>query len=296
MREVERESPEFSLIVSTVGRPGELDGVLESVAGQTVGQASVEVIVVDQSDGEEVRAVVEKWVEKLNVVYIRDEGRGASRGRNIGLGLARGRIVGFPDDDCKYYPDTLENVRKVFEESVGVNLVVGRVVDRRLGQSLIRRWPAKRKRINRLNFFTHYTAVSIFARSRLRFDERLGGGTHFGAYEDADFVYRMLLGGGIAIYEPGIEVWHPQRNVATYTEEQIRAYGRGFGALVRKHLSLVMMWWLLGVVMYHGWRLLYACIRGDRHEARKRWVAIAARLEGLWSFPSGRRAGGGAGR
>ncbi len=277
--------PLFTLIVATLGRNKEIDSLLDSISKQTLELSNIQVIVVDQNTDIDLASVIKPYQERLRILHIRSPKRGLSRNRNLGLDLAEGQIVAFPDDDCLYYPDTLEKVSQAFQRNPTSNLILGRVVDRSTGRSLLRQWPSRPKIISRLNFLTHYSSITIFAKNCPRFDERLGVGTYFGSYEDADFVYSVLLRDKGAIYDPTIEVWHEEQNMHVFNEIKIWQYGLGFGALTRKHLSFVMVYWLLTVLTYHTLGLLRAFLRSDSGEVRKRWLSIASRVQGFLRFP-----------
>lgn len=277
--------PLFSLIVATLGRENELDAFLGSVAKQMLDLSEIQVIVVDQNTDIDLEPVINRHQKSLHILHIRSPRRGLSHNRNLGLDIADGQIVAFPDDDCLYYPDTLEKVIEAFQQNPTSNLILGRIVDRRTGKSMFRNWPSHRKTVSKMNFLTHYSSITIFVKRSLRFDERMGVGTYFGSYEDADFVYSVLLHDKIAVYDPNIEVWHEEQNMHVFSEAKIQQYGLGFGALARKHLSFVMMYWLLGVLAYHALGLFKALLRSDRKEARKRWLSIASRIKGFLHFP-----------
>ena len=95
-----------SLIVGSLGRVGELRRLLGSLAGQTYRE--FEVVLVDQT-GTEALAPVVAGFPGLAVRRVA-AAPGLSRARNLGLSLARGEIVGFPDDDCWYPPGLLAEV------------------------------------------------------------------------------------------------------------------------------------------------------------------------------------------
>jgi len=279
------QKPLISLIVATLGREKELNVFLESLTKQTFDLSAVQVIVVDQNKEIDLKPILSQYQNRLHIVHIPSSKTGLSLNRNIGLRVAEGQVVAFPDDDCTYYPDTLEKVWAAFQRNPTVNLVLGRVVDRKSGKSMLRNWPSKVKKITKSNFFTHSSSITIFARQSPLFDERIGVGTYFGSYEDADFVYRVLLRDGAALYDPSVEVWHEDQNIHVFDENKLQQYGLGFGALVRKHLSPVMLYWFLGVLLYHAFGLAKSLLRTDRREFRKRWLSIVSRIRGFVLFP-----------
>lgn len=279
-------SPTFSLIVATFGRFSELEVFLQSLTEQTVKAEQIQVIIVDQNDTLDLQLIIQKYQRLLDLTHIRSSKKGLSYNRNLGLQIAKGEIVAFPDDDCRYYPNTLESVLRVFEQNPRATLILGRIIDRTTGKSIIRNWPTHPKMITKRNFITHYSSITIFTKQHLTFDERLGVGTYFGSYEDADFIYRSLLASNDIPYDPSIEVWHPEQNIHAFSEAKTIQYGLGFGALARKHWSWVFAYLLLGVIAFHTFGLLKALIRQDKVEMRKRWLSITSRIRGFIEFPA----------
>ncbi|MBO1436373.1 glycosyltransferase family 2 protein [Meiothermus sp. CFH 77666] len=277
--------PLFTLIVATLGRERELDSFLDSVSKQTIDLSEIQIVIVDQNSDIDLEPVINQYQNRLHILHMRSPKPGLSHNRNLGLDVAKGQIVAFPDDDCLYYPDTLDKVREAFRRNPTSNLILGRIVDRSTGKPMLRKWPTSPKIVSRMNFLTYYSSITIFAKNCPYFDERLGVGTYFGSYEDADFVYSVLLRDKGAIYDPTIEVWHEEQNMHVFNEIKIWQYGLGFGALTRKHLSFVMVYWLLGVLTYHTLGLLRAFLRSDSGEVRKRWLSIASRIQGFLRFP-----------
>jgi hypothetical protein len=101
--------PLVSLIVPTFSRPALLGRALASVAAQTFGD--LEVIVVDDA-GADPTGVVALWQGAIGgggrtTLVRHDRNRGLAAARNTGLRLARGRWVGFLDDDDCLLPNHL---------------------------------------------------------------------------------------------------------------------------------------------------------------------------------------------
>jgi len=104
----------ISLVMPTINVTTELDLFLKSLKAQTY--KDFELIVVDQNEGNEVFEIVKDYEEEFKIKYVRSDERGLSLNRNRGLILMKGEIVGFPDDDCEYQPDTIEKVVSFFEK------------------------------------------------------------------------------------------------------------------------------------------------------------------------------------
>ncbi|UVQ02382.1 glycosyltransferase family 2 protein [Bacteroides fragilis] len=103
----------FSLIVCTVGRSQDiLEQLLISLTIQEY--SDFEIILVDQNLDDRLISLVEKYSNSLNIVHYRSIIKGLSANRNIGIKIAKGNIICFPDDDCFYDRTTLQNVYLFF--------------------------------------------------------------------------------------------------------------------------------------------------------------------------------------
>jgi glycosyltransferase involved in cell wall biosynthesis len=267
--------------MATVGREAEVEHFLSSIGQQDFDLSRVEIIVVDQNTRIDLAPVIARFSAQLNILHVRSDRVGLSFNRNLGLASARGQILAFPDDDCTYYPDTLNSVEKVFLENAEAAVLIGRVYDRKRAANIIREWPSVPKQITRVNFFTHYTAITLFSKFKAAFDESLGIGTQYGSYEDADYVVRILKEGRPVLFHPAVEVWHPPLNLQSMSPSKVVSYGMGFGALCRKHFG-----WILGsifiiVLGVHFSKLLLAIVTFNGIEIRKRSLAIRSRLKGF---------------
>lgn len=275
----------FSLIVATLGRSDEIAALFESFATQTVGASAFEVILVDQNDKIDLAPVVAKYNKRLSVKHIRSDKKGLSLNRNIGLKDAKGEVVCFPDDDCAFYPDTLETVGKLFDARPDAKVLVGRIYDRERKKNVLREWKARPFRLTRSNFFRSYSSITLFCKDiKLPFDEQLGVGTYFGSYEDADYAYRLIVETGAVYYEPVIEVWHPEQNLGVMSKEKVYSYGLGFGALCKKHWGWTFWTLYLQALTFHRLRLAVALLKRDRVEADKRRAAIRSRKNGFKQY------------
>ena len=278
----------ISLIVTTLGRCDELERLLSSLTQQTVDPSRFEVIVVDQNDSIDLTPMISRYTSILTLRHVKSSIRGLSLNRNIGLHLAQGKIVAFPDDDCTYYPDTLETVLRCFQGNENISLFAGAIYDRSTDTCVIRRWPRTPCFLTRWNFFLLTSSISIFSkRTDLRFDERLGVGARFGSNEDTDYVLRALSSGGIVRYEPSIEVWHPAQPMMLIPTDKIYTYGLGFGALVAKDFSLALAILFLQSCAYHLLMAAKALCSRDARTAKARLTAMYSRLLGIFLFLRG---------
>jgi glycosyltransferase involved in cell wall biosynthesis len=282
-------SPKISLIVATVGRCGEFGALLASLASQTLPWAEFEVIVVDQNDILDLGPVLSRYADRLSIRHVRSLKGGLSVNRNIGLNLARGEILAFPDDDCRYYPDTLENVLASFDRYPTASLVLGTIYDRAMGKQLLRTWPTESLRVTKWNFYRLLSSVTIFSKvSELRFDECLGVGTKFGSNEDADYVYRVLGADRMIRYEPAVHVWHPANPASESSMSRVSKYGAGFGAFVVKNLSLSCAILFVESLAYHLAIAARAFCLLDFGTGKAHAVALISRLVGALEFGLGR--------
>jgi len=93
--------PLVSIIIPTCNRAAYLTAALESVLAQDY--AAKEIIVVDDGSTDETAEVCARFP----VVYLRQENRGPSAARNLGVSRCQGGLLAFPDDDDLCPPGSL---------------------------------------------------------------------------------------------------------------------------------------------------------------------------------------------
>jgi glycosyltransferase involved in cell wall biosynthesis len=287
----DRHSPVFSLIVCTLGRQEPLRRLLESLVRQSL--RDFEVVVVDQNEPGVLDAMIDEFGFRLAIVHVRAV-PGLSSARNVGLARASGLSIAFPDDDCWYDADTLRKVFERMSRLPSAAIVSGRTTDRE-GAPSVSAFQAVEARISRGNYLTCGNSNCIFFRREVfstigHFDTRLGVGapTEFQSGEEADVLLRALDAGLSAQYCPDLRVRHDQVDDAI-TEAQIRRarnYGRGFGALLRKHRFPP------AVIAYRIGRPLVGAglylLLGRTALARYKWTWGRAIAEGYRRWSSGR--------
>lgn len=274
----------FSLILATVGRVKEPERFLASLDAQTY--RDFELIVVDQNPDDRLQVILQPYCERFPIRHLRSDRKGVCRARNTGLQHASGDIVSFPDDDCWYPANLLEQVTEFFSKHPEWDGVTGRSVDTK-GCSSVGRWDKREGPINRYNEWTRSVEFSIFVRRPVAehiggFDEELGPGadTPWGAHEGDDFVLRALQAGFRFYYNPKFLIYHPHP-VQQYDNsvfQRAYRYGLGAGRVLRKH---GYPYWFIG----YGWArsligIFYSLIIGRINEARFRWESLRGRIVG----------------
>jgi GT2 family glycosyltransferase len=199
-----------------------------------------ELIISDQNPDGFLDPVLHRIEEaKLTYKRIPTAKVGLSIARNIVFPHALSEIIGYPDDDCWYEEDVIEQVIHYFANN-DVDGIVCRWCELDTGYETgytlqLSKW--KRFRIG-----IAASTICLFMRRGLvektsGFDENLGLPHFFGAGEETDFVMRCLDSGAKLQYVPNIRVHHPVKTYFTgdLDLQEIRRRARGTGALYRKH-------------------------------------------------------------
>ena len=230
----------FSLVVCSVDRHDRIDRLFRSLESQSC--RDFEVILVDQNADDRLVPFVKLYSAHFAILHIRSP-RGLSLARNRGIAVAKGDLVAFPDDDCWYRPETLAIVAGKFAQNPALGVVTGRTFDADNQPSLSPSGETE-SAITRTNYLACGNSNSIFIRHPLiaeigGFDERLGVGaaTPFQSGEEADLLLRAMNAGAGLRYFPDIVAHHDQvdKDVTFAHAARAAKYGRGFGALLRKH-------------------------------------------------------------
>ena len=238
------DAPAFTLVLATVDRDRDIAVLAGSLLAQTC--RDFELVVVDQNEDERVAPHLEPLVAAgFRVNRIRCPRRGLSYARNRGLELARGAIVGFPDDDCWYEPDVLQRVLERLGGGGELDGVSVRWIE--LERYLGRTGTTTPLVLDEMRRFRGpvVTSISLFIRREQverigRFDDRLGVGCWYGASEETDLVLRLLESGARMRYLDDVVVHHafPPRSLTEFSLglcDVQRRRERGIGALYAKH-------------------------------------------------------------
>lgn len=118
--------PFFSIITTTYNRAGLLVRALDSLMAQT--EIDWEAIVVNDGSTDETHQIVWSYLKKdSRMKYVFQPNQGFIRGKNTGIGLARGRYLTFLDSDDAYAPTHLSTRKTILEEDPELDLLHGGV-------------------------------------------------------------------------------------------------------------------------------------------------------------------------
>jgi len=239
----------FSLICATINRVAEVDNLLRSLAGQTC--RDFEIIMVDQNEDDRLESVVKKYKTILNINHIRSTRKGASYNRNIGLTAAKGKIVGFPDDDCEYRPDTLEYVKRFFDNDTDHVFFTFNSEDKIHGRRI---FPCGKHDISNFNFHNSGIEYTVFIKMsesyQIKFDDNLGVGTRFSQGECADLFLNLLDKKLQGFYDGSYTIYHPEVT-KNYNIARSFSYGLGYGAFYKKAVFYYKKYYLIFQFIWH---------------------------------------------
>ena len=235
----------ISVVVCTSNRPLDLARCLDSLTA--CDPAPDEIVIVDNSpDNPATRDLV---MSRAGLRYVAEPRRGLSRARNAGVAAATGHFIAFTDDDVTVTSNWMTPIRAGFADP-GVAVVSGLVLPMQLDSAAAVAFEINYGGLAGSFLPTRYDrslldtafgeappvwkvgagANMAFRRTALAragpFDERLGAGAA-GCSEDSEMVYRLLLAGGICVYDPAAVVFHRHRDTVSALRQQLRAYMRG---------------------------------------------------------------------
>jgi len=267
----------FSLLVPTLNRIEPLRKLFAGLTEQSC--RDFEVLLADQNPPGFLDKVYAEFQHTLPLRVIPLPARGVSLARNALLPHARGSFIVFPDDDCWYRPDTLEQAAAFFAANPHVHALLGQWHD----PDNLRPPPQRSQRaVTRFSAFRDAGALVQFYRKAVvdavgGFDPELGpgAGLPYGCGEDTDYLLRVLAAGFTVVFTPSVQVCHPDVFRMPPSPEKIRSYALGRMHLLRKHNF--PLWFKLANVAYP---LLRIPLEGGKSR-RYRTTMFLGRLAGL---------------
>ena len=226
----------ISLVLATLGRDLEVADFLKSLLFQTY--KDFELIIIDQNRDGKINDIVESFKGCLDVKHVKVDFTGNARARDYGIGLAQGRIIAFPDDDCAYEREVLEKVVAEFKRRPNLSILVAGSYD----------FSSSRFSIgvnsHRARYFSRFRMMGVeftqfFDRKRIdskqfHLDHDFGIGSKYSGAEGFELLYRLLRAGSIAFYTPEIRIYHPDKDHYKLGTGRMLMYSTGVGAYIRK--------------------------------------------------------------
>ncbi|MEG0250055.1 MAG: glycosyltransferase family A protein [Peptostreptococcus sp.] len=232
----------FSLLLGTYGsRLKELDYLFDSLDRQTY--KDFELIVGSQSNFDEIEELLKK--HKFEYRHVRADGIGCANSRNATMNLASGDVYTFTDDDCWYKDDTLEIVKKYFEEynpDIGTfqhydpikeKSTINYPKEKILGLS-------KLQTLKQATLDMWFNSLSIDPHTH-KFDERFGIGTKYNSGEENIYIMDAYNEGKRKMYYfPEIVAYHPYKEVNYIDKKSMIGKGPLFKRLFGSFMGFFM--------------------------------------------------------
>jgi len=226
----------ISLILCTINRVEEVRCFLNSLLKQKY--KNFEVIVVDQNPDKRLDNILLKYKDTISITHIQSE-KGLSKSRNVGMKYISGDIVAFPDDDCTYPSELLENIQKFFQENK-YNILTGKTIDKETNKIIAGNQVYVHCKLACDKIYGSSTTLFIkldnIDRKQFKFDEDFGVGAKYQSEEENDLIFRLLYQGYKGFYDPDINyVYHPPTDLDFTNIKRVKERTIGLGAFIAKH-------------------------------------------------------------
>lgn len=246
MDEREMPRPTVSVIICTRDRGDALLPTVYSILADAATDSAIELLVVDQSDGDSVRQALAQ-VHDARLQYRCDASRGLSAARNAGIRASRGELIAFTDDDCVVEAGWLAALRATFAVHPEAGLVFGHVAcaEHDTSQGYLPGFRAEEGPLTRRRMLAGAGHWGMGANMALRrstfervglFDERLGAGAVLKSAEDVDYVLRACLSGIGVYHTAAARVVHHGFRPWAQASALMRGASSGIGAMYAKHV------------------------------------------------------------
>jgi len=124
-------SPLVSLIVVTLDRKQEVAEAIESLQQQTFG--NTEIIVVDNGSTDATPQMIKEKFPGVRLVEL-GQNTGPYHGRNVGVGISRGDIIFFMDDDATLEKSSIASIVERFAQEEALGVIVCKLVNANSGE------------------------------------------------------------------------------------------------------------------------------------------------------------------
>lgn len=211
--------PLVSVIIPAFNCADYIAEAIESVFVQTFQR--FEIIVVDDGSTDETSEILQRYENRIRLVSQKNQG--VATARNMGVNLAKGKLVAFLDADDVFFPEKLAKQVSLFEGSPELGMVIsGWQVTTQGGEvvSQARLW--KERPVLDLETAVLYKPARPSA-TMLRkawFEKVKGFDAELSSAEDLDFLLRVMLAGARAEWLPEVQVSYRQHVGSLMTQGQ----------------------------------------------------------------------------
>ncbi len=222
-----------------------------------------ELIIVDNGSTDETASSVQEFIKISSIltVYVLETKLGKSNGLNAALGIARGTILAFTDDDCYPAPDFLVRTWAAFEDA-SVGYITGRItlhdptdIPITINESTTPRVIPKKSYMP--TGLVHGANMAFRKCVLVRiggFDPLFGPGMLFFAGEDIDVASRANAMGWTGKYCPEVVVRHHHGRKTSDAPRLWKSYAIGRGAYHMKLLLCGQFLWFAQAIYQLRWR------------------------------------------
>lgn len=225
-----------SLILATLGRDRELIDFLTSLQNQTY--KDFDLVIIDQNKDGKIDAIVKPFMSCFEIMHVKVDFVGNARARDYGIGLAQGRIVAFPDDDCAYDKDVLRKVVAEFKRRPNLSILVAGSYDFSSSRFSIGVNSHSAQYFSRFRMmgveFTQFFDRKKIDSKQFHLDHDFGIGSKYSGAEGFELLYRLLRAGSTAFYTPDIKIYHADKDHYKLGAGRMLMYSTGIGAYIRK--------------------------------------------------------------
>lgn len=224
----------ISVIVLSKNNGDTLDACLKSIIG-AIGDK--EIIVVDARSKDITPKILEKYSDKIRVVY--DKGEGIGIARNIGVMHSNGDIICFVDADAFCARDHFVKIKKFFDRHLDVGIINVIPKEQVFGVlPKIQKMEAKVRLIRRGSKHTlgeGLLAAGYFMAFRRKVFNDVGGFWKFPPYgaDDNDFTMKALAKGW-KLASISLDSWHRHRTSFGTLIKEMWMQGKGKACFITK--------------------------------------------------------------
>lgn len=229
----------ISVIVLSKNNADTLDNCLKSIIDS---DGEKEIIIVDAHSSDNTLQILQKYREKIKVVY--DEGKGIGIARNLGVVNAKGEILCFVDADAYCSRDHFVKIKKFFDEHLEVGAVHVEGTTKFSDSSpFVQKMEGKLRQIRRTmgsDIISEETSLAggCFIAFRRENFEEVNGFWEFPPYgaDDLDFSMKVLESGW-KIGVVNLDSSHSPRTTFRELWKEMWGWGKGKACWVKKWMN-----------------------------------------------------------